>query len=118
MGINYFMRYNSRLIQEWKKIAKDLGLEIIAPYKLEIKKNEFIVVDIFLKYFASEIGILIVSDYSIIKKWEEEIDNLGYAYSVLEPLDNIESYDREVMIEVLNEWGWDGPDDKKPGWCD
>ena len=37
----------------------------------------------------------------------------GYGFSCIE-LDS--EYDRDEMIEVLQDWSWSGPPDRRPSW--
>src|SRR5450631_4458182 len=107
----------SRLQTAWRTAAKDLGLDIVVPFILKAETFS-ITTELLLKHFGAEKGMLIVSDYNIIKPHHEKIIQLGYGYSTLTEPDQdwpFTAEEKEAFIEMLSEWGWFGPG-KAPTW--
>ncbi|PJZ59075.1 hypothetical protein [Leptospira barantonii] len=105
-----------KLLQIWQSVATELQIEIEVPNSFSLPNGEKINVEFIVKNFGAPNGMLIVSDYSSIQPFTEKILNAGYGYSTLdEPLDK-EECSKENMKEILNDWGWCGPDNLKPNW--
>ena len=105
-----------RLIEKWQRAKKDLGIEFVAPYELEIHPGVRIRADLWVPQFGGKEGTLVVTEYSGIEPHLSRIRELGYGFSVLEEPSRPESYDRATFIDMLSDWGWTGQPEKKPGW--
>jgi hypothetical protein len=107
-----------KLVEEWELARDDLGLDINAPYELDIGDNVVIRADLLVKHFGARNGMLIITEYESVSPHLERINELGYGFSVLEePRGSAsESYDRKVFIDMLSDWGWGGPEAEKPEW--
>jgi len=107
----------SHLQTAWRTAAKDLKLDIVAPFVLKTETFS-ITAEILLKNFGSENGMLIVSNYKIIEPYHDKIIQLGYGYSTLTEPDKdypFNADEKEAFIEMISEWGWFGPG-KAPEW--
>jgi hypothetical protein len=107
----------SRLQTAWRIAAKDLGLDIVVPYELKTKTFS-LTAEVLLKNFGGTQGILIVSDYAIIKPFRDQVIKLGYGFSTLTEPDRdwpFTGEEKEAFIEMVSEWGWCGPG-KAPSW--
>jgi hypothetical protein len=102
------------LIEEWEMVRDDLGIEIVAPYVVDLGDGKKLSVPILVKHFGHKQGMLVVSDFQDLKPYENQVWAMGYGMSVLE--EPTEPYDREVMIELLSDWGWTGDPARKPAW--
>jgi hypothetical protein len=61
--------------------------------------------------------MLIVTDYPELRAHAEEIVAAGFGYSTLLEPSADERYDRESFVEMLQDWGWAGPEHLRPSWC-
>ncbi len=102
-------------IQQWRKIAIDLGLSIEAPYSLSVRDGIILQVPVLVRDFGASEGMLIVEDYLQIADYQDELIDRGYGFSTMSPAVSSD-YDRESVISVLSDWGWSGKADKKPAW--
>jgi hypothetical protein len=108
----------SRLQTAWRVAAKDLGLDIVAPYELRGKKFS-VKAEVLLKNFGSPKGMLIVSDYGVIKPVRDELIALGYGFATMtEPEQDWPFTDEEraAFIEMLDDWRWSGKPEDAPEW--
>lgn len=105
----------NKLIQIWSTAAKDLDLDIITPFVLNL--NELTLdATLLLKNFGAIHGMLVFKDYDLFSKHQEQIISAGYGFTVLsEPLES-EKYSRNEFIEILNDWSWTGSKINKPIW--
>ena len=94
---------NSKLVQEWMRAARDLGLRVIAPFTVELSSGARIEVEFLLKDFGALNGMLIVTDFSRIAPYSKEILEAGYGFSTLSEPHEIEPYNRDDFIEVLRD---------------
>ena len=108
----------SKLLLEWEAARDDLGLDIVAPYVVSIGSNVRVCVELLLKHFGGRNGMLVLTDYGLLKPYEEQIVSLGYGYSVLsEPRGEAgKTYCREVFIDMLSDWSWTGAKNNRPEW--
>ena len=104
------------LAKKWEAAADDLGIEIVAPYSVQVDNNVTIRADLLVRNFGARNGMLVVTDYGTVKSYVQQLVKLGYGFSVLEEPAEGESYDRETLIHMLSDWSWSGPEDRKPGW--
>ncbi len=95
------MESKSSLLRTWRTAAEDLGIEV-EPHGD----------DVVVRQFGSHLGMLcsVSNDWAAVKS---DADQLGMGFSVLGP--SYLSYDRALVIETLNDWGWCGTDDP-PRW--
>jgi hypothetical protein len=105
----------SRMAEKWATAAADLGLEIIAPFRLTLPDGRKLEFDVLLKNFGNTNGMLLTSDHDVFD-YGKAIVGLWYGYSIMGQPDESEAYDRESIIEVLADWTWSGPDANKPDW--
>ncbi len=99
---------NNKISSAWNEAAIDLGLTIIAPFALQLEV-ERLLFDALIPYFGSERGTL-VGPF----RTDDPRKRLGYFGSELHS--SYETYDRQLFIDTLNDWGWFGPDDQRPTW--
>ncbi|MBU1239030.1 hypothetical protein KKF84_13285 [Myxococcota bacterium] len=71
---------------------------------------------VLLRDFGASHGMLLVTDFSLISSFADELTNLGYGYSCLsEPTGVAHPDDDEALMEMLSDWGWAGRDNP-PAW--
>ena len=106
----------SKLLQCWQKAAKDLSLQLIAPFNLMLNSGYELKALFLVKQFGAPRGMLILEEFDDIAPHMDEIENAGYGFSILEePFDN-EEYDKVGYVELLEDWGWSGDMKDKPNW--
>jgi hypothetical protein len=103
------------LVEAWTAAARDLGLDIVAPFDLALPSGTRIRVPLLLRQFGAREGMLLVADSKILKEAEDELVESGYGYSVLGG-GGYEQYARDMFIETLRDWGWSGLESEQPRW--
>lgn len=108
----------SRLLRKWEEAASDLALDIVTPFEVDLGNKRHLPVEFLVKNFGARNGMLIVTDYALIKPHLEKLESLGYGFSVFdEPRDPAgEVYDRDIFIHILSDWGWTGIEANRPAW--
>jgi hypothetical protein len=105
---------HEKMRQAWLAAAKELGIEVVAPFTLKTsdgQAHEFLAL---VRNFGGGVGTLVTSlDNDEVDAGVT--DDTGYNWSALNT-STYATYDRETFIEALEDWGWSGPPDKKPGW--
>jgi len=108
----------SELVRKWRAAAVELGLDVVSPFDLVLSAGKDLHVPLLVKNFGARNGMLIVTDYSVVKPHLKLISDLGFGFSVLEeplrPAAGI--YDLDTMIEMLSDWGWSGATEQCPAW--
>lgn len=106
--------FEQRTIDHWREPAADLGFRFVAPFTLE-HAGETLTYLGWLPQFSSPYGMLIITVESLDEQ-ERLMDAArarGFHYSCMSPSDD--PYDRDVVIDVLNDWGW-ASSEAAPGW--
>lgn len=111
------MNIRDLLLEEWSEAARDLGLEIEGPFSLVLGTGACIAARLLLKRFGAQKGMIIVTDFSTVAPFIDEIFAAGYGFSTLSEPSERDRYNRDVFIEMLRDWGWGGPEELRPGWC-
>ena len=95
----------NRLQKRWLEIAGKLNLKIDVPFRLNFPDKSSIEVDVRIRGYGAKKGMLIISDYSAIKKKQQEIIDMGYGFTCLsQPAEN-EQQSIDSFVELLNDWG-------------
>jgi hypothetical protein len=105
----------SALVRKWETARDDLGIEIAAPYDLEVQPGVTIRADLLVRDFGGRPGTLVVTEYSRVRSHLNTLEELGYGFSVLTAA---RSYDRSEFIDMLSDWGWTGEAARKPSWVE
>jgi hypothetical protein len=99
----------------WRRVSADLQIEIISPFGLVLPNGQELTVTALVRNFGQNSGMLVAESYEMIKAYQKDFVDLGYGYAV-----NIggspDEYNRSLMIEILQDWGWSGPRDQSPSW--
>lgn len=107
---------HTKLLNEWNRAGKDLGLQIVAPFKLDLGHGSEILAPLLVRYFGGRNGTIVVTEYATVEPHVERLRQLGYGFSTLSEPTNDDSYDRSIFIEMLSEWEWTGDPAQKPHW--
>lgn len=108
----------SKLLKKWKSARAELGLDIVAPYEVDLGNNVKVRAEFLVKHFGGRNGTLIFTDSDEFWKYHDQLSKLHYGTSVLdEPTDEADVlFDKEAFIEMLSEWEWTGSEGEKPDW--
>jgi len=95
--------FRTRFQREWIEISERLGLSIRLSYEVPLEKKP-LVVPVLLEGYGAEKGMLLVTDYELIRDVANEIVALGYGFSCLdEPFEA--PIDWQSVEEMLQDWG-------------
>jgi len=111
---------DQKFIQTWRTAAKDLGIDVVAPFVLQVSGGE-LRFEALLKGFGSRRnGILYVRGRGVTGGYKgtellHEVYDLGYG--VIHVMgDKYADYDRSMFVDELNDWGWQGDPIAAPDW--
>ena len=106
---------DQQLIQAWRTAAEDLGIDVVAPFVLQVNGNELRCVAL-VKGFGHINGMLVRrgggTQWAEARELLDQVVDLGCGYTHLDA----EEYDRSGFIGLLNDWGWLGDADIAPHW--
>jgi hypothetical protein len=106
-----------RLVAIWREASRDLGLRLEAPFTLLLVSGATVVARLLVRDFGAVNGMLILTDHSHVRSNADDVVAAGFGYSTLSEPAPDEQYDRESVVEMLQDWGWSGPEDRRPSWC-
>jgi hypothetical protein len=86
----------------WQTAGQDLGITTRLNV-LVMGFERLGPVDVLIECFGGKNGTIVVHDYNTIAGSTSKLVEAGYGYSVLEPGNE---YNREIIIEMLRDWGW------------
>jgi hypothetical protein len=98
----------------WRAAASDLSLELEAPFSMRLVSGATVSAVALLRRFGAKRGMIIVSDYEVVKPHQAELIESGFGFSTMS--DPADPYERNGCLEILRDWGWAGPTDESPPW--
>lgn len=99
-------------IRAWQKAATELSIEVTAPFILRGKSQEHQFIAWVPHFYPHGVLVGAIGDSETLK---EDVKNAGYVCSFINP-EVYKSFNRELFIETLRDWGYYGPEDKRPTW--
>jgi len=95
--------------ENWMAVAHRLGINIIAPFNVELSGVQTQLTAL-LPQFGASAGMVVDADWDTIQQHQSSLLAAGYGFSCVEPPEPDESID-----EMLSDWGWSSPL-PKPDW--
>ena len=108
------MSQDELIIKAWLDAAKDLDIEVIAPFVLNARSGHLFNFIALVKKFGSSKGALVTTNDHEAGS-PDAAEEQGYYWSALYP-ESYLSYNRKEVMEMLNDWGWFGEEEEKPSW--
>ena len=105
------------LVQYWREAARDLGLDVEAPFVLLLPSGGEVRARLLLRHFGAVHGMLVVTDDEEIWCVRERVVAAGYGFSAMNEPRPGERYKWESFVAMLRDWGWSGPEAARPEWC-
>ena len=99
----------------WLAAAADLGLDVVAPYRVVRLENRAINGLALVRQFGSPSGALVIDLAATTQSESESATRLGFFVSQVDGA-AYASYDRDLFVGTLNDWGWFGPEQDRPTW--
>jgi|SRR5580658_8925955 hypothetical protein len=105
-------------INAWKMAARELGIEVVAPFAFSVdgRIHECLA---WVAHFGRQKGIVVVGacppDFVTDRTLMMDADYEGYQWSALD-MRTYSVFNREDFIEALTDWGFTGPENRRPGW--
>jgi hypothetical protein len=104
-------------VSHWAEIANALGLEIQSPVELVLPDGTILHAPVLLRNFGAQKGMVLFEGIrGDIMELSKVLVGLGYGFSCLSHYRENEPVDLEVAKEVLADWEWSGPPDRRPTW--
>lgn len=103
---------DDQISKAWLNAATDLGIRVVAPFRLKLGRNESLMYEAHIVDFGGPKGIivgLIERDHTGDVRCRH-----GYGSSDLSP--EYRKYKRELFIDTLNDWKWFGQKGGEPSW--
>jgi hypothetical protein len=97
----------------WLEAAGELGIRVTAPHAISTSFGRATYVAL-LPDFGGKLGTVIVpiaGEHGVEQLAAKE---QGVHFSQL--AESYCSFDRDLFVATLNDWGWFGPEDAKPDW--
>ena len=102
-----------KMCEAWQEAAHELGFEFTTPFTVIVDGQPFTYLGL-VHNFGGAKGTL-VGTMSWGTGLEDHPTPEGFYLSLLNPSSYI-TFERENFIDTLDDWGWFGPEDKKPSW--
>ena len=102
------------LAEVWQMIAGDLGLDLVVPFDFEVPDGSIVEAVALLKNFGGKNGTVIFDDGQKALTYGPHLVELGYGFSTMSWSDP--QYRPDVIKEMLAEWTWTGPENRRPSW--
>jgi hypothetical protein len=105
-------------MQEWlSRAAKELGLRVHIGHQVALSDGTTLVAQAYFPDLSNPLGILVF-------EWSDAVDGsargqlraMGMGISTFGDPGPEERFDIDSYKEMFAEWGWTGPQDRKPPW--
>jgi len=106
---------HSRLFNSWYKAAQALGIEIRGPLAVTTEEGDDLECEMLVPYFGSLQGTVVFTEFQD-DGLMEKLQRNGYCCSTFGPVPDGYIAPRSQVAEVLADWGWCGPEERKPTW--
>jgi hypothetical protein len=105
------------LSEVWPLAASDLGIDVVAPFVLgdDLDDSDPVGCIALVRGFGSVVGTAVVGRRSSNRAVELIADRAGVFLSFIDE-DGYACYDRALVVETLNDWGWFGQPHQAPPW--
>lgn len=95
--------FRTRFQRYWIDVSERFGLSIRLSFEVPLEKK-VLVVPVLLEGYGAERGMLLVTDYELVRDVADEILALGFGFSCLD--DRPESpIDWQSVEEMVRDWG-------------
>ncbi len=109
MGAN-----DKEMAEAWCEAALDLNIDVTIPITSDIPKSSAGAFIGLVHQFGSRAGTLLGTIDGKYAEIRDQVEARGYFLSQLNP-DAYRSYDRQLFIDTLNDWGYFGSE-PAPAW--
>ncbi len=92
----------------------DLGVEVIAPYTVELEFSEAFTVDALLPELGHDRGMLVAQSSNFYRGLENSLVQAGYGYTSYDEPHAHERYDPVAYAEMFREWRWNATNSHRP----
>lgn len=99
----------------WLRARDDLGITVIAPARIEADQLVIPIV-VLVPEFGAPRGMAILGTAAAERREADEEALQANAFSFTYLGLGYESYDRELFIDTLNDWGWSSAERAAPDW--
>ena len=100
-------------IDSWAQAAQELGVTLISPPVTIPSGLEMY--PMLVPYFGTEKGTFVFSEMQPKSVVDELRDN-GYTCSIFSQCPEGYRVSVENLVEILSDWGWSGPENRRPSW--
>ncbi|MEO5773029.1 MAG: hypothetical protein ABIQ32_02785 [Sphingomicrobium sp.] len=104
------------ILESWSAAAAALGVELRGPFKVAFGQN-VIEAPMLVPHFGAPKGTVVFTEHQPLENYAALRAN-GYTASTFSPSAGPDDATEASLIEVLNDWGWCGPDELRPSWAD
>jgi hypothetical protein len=98
----------------WADRASRLGLSVAIPFTLSVD-GATLAIPVLLRHFGGRNGMLLVTDYVLLRPRGDRLVELGYGYSCLNDPAWPDGEGDDALLDLLRDWGWSG-DETPPAW--
>ncbi|MEO6001759.1 MAG: hypothetical protein ABIZ04_04120 [Opitutus sp.] len=102
----------------WRVAAKELNFDFVAPFAIE-DAGDRVSFHGFVRDFGGPHGTVFLACETFGEDFGRALElakEKGYFCSRISA-EVYGSFDREIFLEVLRDWGWFGHDANRPEWC-
>ena len=104
------------LVEHLRLLSKELGLRVEFSRMIFVGKEFSIESLAYFPDLGGRNGMIVVTDFSEVRGKHELISDAGYGFTTLTDPHCDHSDDKVAFIEMAIDWGWTGPEDRRPSW--
>src|ERR1700730_7913329 len=104
----------NRLQQYLSHAGQQFGVQVIAPFTLELDRDTKIAVDALLPELGNSRGMLVSESSNAFAGLETRLVAEGYGYTSYDQPFEDEDFDPVAYAEMFREWGWNAANSHRP----
>jgi hypothetical protein len=106
----------SELANSIERACNELGLRADIGFDVPLNSGNTIRAKVRVRDLGAPQGMLIVSEFKIIKPFRDELTSAGFGYSTIDEPRRPEDFTVESWKHIFRDWGWSGPASLRPEW--
>lgn len=108
-------KLDGRMSAAWREAANALGIRVVAPYTLRLPNGDALDVEAYLPDFGGPNGTIVVMLGDDHRARLAGTTN-HFVSRIAGGEKGYGAFDSRLFQDTLNDWGWHGPPELRPGW--
>ena len=102
-------------VDAYKPAAQSLGVKVLGETSV-LARDRTLRAHLHFPEFGSSNGTLVFEGFDPVWSYRDELSQLGFSFSIFDISGEGDYCSEQNLIELLSDWGWNGPPEQSPSW--